>query len=170
MWVIILAHTSWKSVNFKNFSATNIPGIQWSSTWTVCTCTGRGFVVVRVTDLHWFNLSPWPPTWRVAWTHAETHTYHTSLYMWGHAPTWGTSEIHTSEVIVNPMTSMYPSSWRWGSKSWCSLGFPQGVVPAQYLRNTTRHHHDHQFDKKQVCRETAQIFIRLNKAGKVLLF
>lgn len=33
------------------------------------------------------------------------------------------------------MTSIQPSSWRWGSKSWCSLGCPQGIVPAQYLQH-----------------------------------
>lgn len=42
----------------------------------------------------------------------------------------------TSDVIVNPMTSMQPSSWRCGSKSWCSLGWPHGIVPAQYLQHT----------------------------------
>ena len=50
---------------------------------SMCTCTGRGFVVVRVTSLHWFNLSPWPPTWRVAYnthTHTQTHTHtHTHI-------------------------------------------------------------------------------------------
>lgn len=42
----------------------------------------------------------------------------------------------TSDVMVNPITSMQPSSWRCGSKSWCSLGWPHGIVPAQYLQHT----------------------------------
>lgn len=42
----------------------------------------------------------------------------------------------TSDVMVKPMTSIQPSSWRCGSKSWCSLGCPQGIVPAQYLQHT----------------------------------
>lgn len=38
--------------------------------------------------------------------------------------------------MVKPITSMQPSSCRCGSKSWCSLGFPHGMVPAQYLVHT----------------------------------
>lgn len=53
----------------------------------------------------------------------------------------------TSDVMVKPMTSIQPSSWRCGSKSWCSLGCPQGIVPAQYL---------------QYAHVTLQGFFRLN--------
>lgn len=44
----------------------------------------------------------------------------------------------TRDVMVKPITSMQPSSWRCGSKSWCSPGLPQGMVPAQYLRRDGR--------------------------------
>ena len=43
--------------------------------------------------------------------------------------------IHTKDVVVNPITSRNPSSWRCGSNV-VGLGFPQGVVPAEYLSVT----------------------------------
>ena len=36
------------------------------------TCMGMDLKVVRVTSLHWWSRSPWPPTCSVAWTQTTT--------------------------------------------------------------------------------------------------
>lgn len=113
------------------------------------TCMGMDLKVVRVTSLHWWSRSPCPPTCSVAWTQTTTTTtgqQHKqqkqvrntnnnrlkilSVVIWCGLMVWCSL---TRDVMVKPMTSIQPSSWRCGSKSWWSPGWPHGTVPAQYL-------------------------------------